>query len=104
VAVPVLSVPRAGSLIWIYAVLRYFLLAFVWPAFVVLRAAVFSVILLTGRYPGGLRFRPGATRWLPRPAACAGPMTGQYPPFRLDLGGPGPVSTRSVAKSPASAC
>jgi Domain of unknown function (DUF4389) len=56
---------------------------------VALIAAV--VLLVTGRSPERIfDFMPGLNRWVLRVGGYAGLMTDQYPPFRLDMGGPDP--------------
>ena len=87
---------------WILVFPHYFVLAFLWIWFVVLSAVAMVAIVVTGRYPRAIfDFVLGLNRWVLRVAGYAGLMTDQYPPFRLDMGGPDPGTlTLSPAAGP----
>ncbi|MFI7063652.1 DUF4389 domain-containing protein [Kribbella sp. NPDC050124] len=103
---------------WLLAIPHYIVLAFflgggTWFAtqnwewsvglvgLLVLIAAV--VLLFTGRYPQPVfDLVLGMDRWALRVAAYAGLMVDQYPPFRLDLGGDDPATTRLERRTPQS--
>ena len=76
---------------WFLAIPHYFVLAFLWPAFLVVTVVAGFCILFTGRYPRPLfDFTSGVLRWTWRVsyyAATGGLGTDLYPPFTL---GPAP--------------
>ena len=72
---------------WFLAIPHYIVLAFLWPAFLVVTVVAGFCILFTGRYPRPLfDFTSGVLRWTWRVsyyAASGGLGTDSYPPFTL---------------------
>ncbi len=72
---------------WFLAIPHYIVLAFLWPAFLVVTVAAGFCILFTGHYPRPLfDFTSGVLRWTWRVsyyAASGGLGTDRYPPFTL---------------------
>ena len=73
------------------------------PGVVGILAVVAGVVLLfTGRYPLAVfDLLVGFDRWVLRTVAYAAFLTSEYPPFRLDAGGPEPPPRTPTGVAPA---
>ncbi len=69
---------------WVLAIPHYIVLAFLAIGVFFVWIITFFAVLITGRYPRGLRdFVVGVSRWAYRVTAYVLFMTDEYPPFRL---------------------
>jgi hypothetical protein len=69
---------------WFLAIPHYFVIMLLFIPVVLGGFAAFFAVLITGRYPEGIRnFQVGFSRWTSRVTAYVGLLTDRYPPFSL---------------------
>ncbi len=69
---------------WFLAIPHYIVLVFLAIGFLIAWIGSFFAVLVTGRYPEGIRrFGIGVARWWIRVSAYVGLMRDEYPPFSL---------------------
>jgi hypothetical protein len=88
---------------WLLAIPHYIVLIFLTIGTFFAGLAAFFVVLFTGRYPPGLRaFQINVHAWKLRVASYALFLRDEYPPFSLNVGGPGAVPAAGGGEMPAS--
>jgi hypothetical protein len=69
---------------WLFALPHYIILIFLWIAAYVVGLIAFFAVIITGKWPEGLRnFYIGVYRWSYRVIAYVYLLTDRYPPFSL---------------------
>jgi Domain of unknown function (DUF4389) len=86
---------------WFLAIPHYIVLLFLYVAVVVVLIISFFAVLFTGRFPLGMRsFVVNTAAWKLRVAAYAGFLRDEYPPFSLNVSGPGAVPATGGGEAP----
>jgi Domain of unknown function (DUF4389) len=75
---------------WLLAIPHYIVLIFLYIGVIVVYIIAFFAVLFTGRFPAGMRsFVVKTSAWKLRVSAYAGLLRDEYPPFALNVSGPG---------------